>query len=77
MHLPEKVEFELSDNGVDFTPLETVWSEVDPYYPKIMMKDYVVTPAPDTKARYIRIKANRIKRPDGSACLFTDEIIVN
>lgn len=77
VHLPEKVEFELSDNGVDFTPLETVWSEVDPYYPKIMMKDYVVTPAPDTKARYIRIKANRIKRPDGSACLFTDEIIVN
>ena len=42
-----------------------------------MMKDYVVTPAPDTKARYIRIKANRIKRPDGSACLFADEIIVN
>ncbi len=77
VHLPQKVEFEVSDNGTDFVPLETVWSDVDPYYPKIMMKDYSVTPAPGTKARYIRVKANRIKRPDGGACLFTDEIIIN
>lgn len=77
VHLPQKVEFEVSDNGVDFRPLETVWSDVDPYYPKIMMKDYSVTPAPGTKARFVRLKANRIKRPDGSACLFTDEIVIN
>ncbi len=77
VHLPQKVEFEISDDGVDFKPLETVWSDVDPYYPKIMMKDYTVTPAPGTEARYVRVKANRIKRPDGSACLFTDEIIIN
>ncbi len=75
VHLPQFVEFEVSDNGRDFKTVETVWTDLDPVYGKILMKNYVVTPAPGTQGRYVRIKAKGHDRP--GAWLFADEIIVN
>lgn len=74
VHLPKQVDFEVSENGVDFQPVGTVWNDVDPNYSKILMKDYYVT-LPQRNVRYVRIKAKRHDRP--GAWLFTDEIIVN
>ena len=73
VHLPDNVTVEISTDGIEFTPVETLWSDVDPMYPKIMMKNFAV--ATDAKARYVKVKAKGHNRP--GAWLFTDEIVIN
>lgn len=73
VHLPQSVGIEISSDGKDFTPVETIWSDVDPMYPKIMMKNFAV--AADANARYVKIKAKGHDRP--GAWLFIDEIVIN
>lgn len=73
IHLPEKVIISVSDDGETFREAGTVWCDVDPAYPKIMVKDYGV--AVNTDARYVRLHA--VKNPRPGAWLFTDEIIIN
>ncbi len=73
VQLPINVEFSASEDGIDFHPLTTVWSDIDESYPKIMFKEYgrVV----NVNARYVRMKATKSTRP--GAWLFTDEIVIN
>lgn len=73
VHLPQNVEIEISSDGKVFTPVETIWSDVDPLYPKIMMKNFAV--AANANARYVKIKAKGHDRP--GAWLFIDEIVIN
>lgn len=74
IHLPEKVEFLVSENGTDFTPLDTVYTDMDPTYGKIMMKKYA-TSAPGTRARFVKVRAKGHDRP--GAWIFTDEIVID
>lgn len=73
VHLPQYVVYETSADGVNFTPVATIWTDVDPAYSKILMKNYS-TPV-NADARYIRLRAKAHDRP--GAWLFLDEIIVN
>lgn len=75
VHLPQYVTLEVSTDGKEFRPVETRWSDLDPQYPKISIRDYQFTPAPGTEARYVRLRAKGHDRP--GAWLFTDEIIIN
>lgn len=74
VHLPQNVIVEVSANGTDFTPVGTLWTDLDPKYPKILMKDYFAS-FPETDARYVRIRAKGHDRP--GAWLFADEIVIN
>lgn len=76
IHLPTHVDFEVSSDGENFTPVGSSWNDVDASYPKIMFKNFSASFAP-VECRYIRIKAEKHPRPGGGAWLFTDEIIVN
>lgn len=73
VHLPSSVTVSLSTDGTDFTETQTRWSDVDPMYPKIMMKDFVTSH--NAKARYVKVCAKGHDRP--GAWLFVDEIIVD
>ena len=73
VHLPEKVEFEVSDDGVTFTPVATVWCDVPSDFPKLLFKDYGT--AVNASGRYVRMHAFRNPRP--GAWLFTDEFVIN
>ncbi|MCM1348427.1 MAG: family 20 glycosylhydrolase [Firmicutes bacterium] len=73
VHLPDSVTIETSADGKQFTPVETIWSDVDPMYPKIMMRNFGTSTT--GKARYIKVKAKGNSRP--GAWLFIDEIEVN
>jgi len=73
VHLPESVTYSVSNDGKTFYEIGTLWTDVDPTYPKIMMKSYGLPV--NTTARYIRLQAKKNPRP--GAWLFTDEIIIN
>lgn len=73
VHLPPQVTFSTSVDGVNFTPVVTLWNDVSDSYDKIMMKHYA-TPL-QGEARYIRMHAAKHSRP--GAWLFVDEIVVN
>lgn len=75
VHLPQMVEYSLSDDGTNFTPAETVWTDMDPNYGKIMMKGYTSVLPAGTSARYVKVRAKAHDRP--GAWLFIDEITVN
>lgn len=75
VHLPQMVEYSVSADGQKFTPVETVWTDVDPTYGKIMMKSYTSMVAAPGEARYIKVRAKGHDRP--GAWLFVDEIVVN
>ena len=73
VQLPEEVTYSVSTDGKNFTPVATIFNDMDATYPKIMMKIYG---APvNTEGRYVRLKAKQNPRP--GAWLFTDEIVVN
>lgn len=74
IHLPQYVEYFISEDGENYTPVETVYTDIDPWYNKTVMKNFQTT-LPGTPARFIKIKAKLIDR-DG-AWIFIDEIIVN
>ncbi len=75
VHLPQMVEYSVSSDGNTFTPVETVWTDLDPNYGKIMMKPYTSTVSNPSEARYVKVRAKGHDRP--GAWLFVDEIIVN
>lgn len=74
IHLPQYVEYYISTDGKEFTPVETVWTDIDPYYSKTVIKNFQTT-LPSVPARYVKIKAKLIDR-DG-AWIFIDEININ
>lgn len=74
IHLPQYVEYFISEDGKEYTPVETVWTDIDPYYNKTLVKDYTVT-LPSLPARFVKIKAKLIDRE--GAWIFVDEIVVN
>ena len=80
--MPDRIEFEVSADGVSFTPV----AEIRPAFPQREMtptiKEYrqAITPV---KARYVRIRAlNFGKIPSwhpgagGDPCIFVDEIFI-
>lgn len=72
VHLPKQVLYEISTDGVTFTPAGSAWCDVADDYQSITMKPYV---APlSGEARYLRVRATRNDRP--GAWLFLDEIVV-
>lgn len=71
VHLPDSVEVMLSVDGQTFETAALLRPDLDPDYPKTLIRDYC-TPL-DHTARYVRIRA--VRNPRG--CLFADEIIVN
>lgn len=73
VHFPPQVQISLSTDGVNFTDPVTLFTDVDPQYPKIMFKDYGSVFG--TQARFVRISAPQHSRP--GAWLFVDEIVVN
>lgn len=73
VHVPEKVEYFLSEDGKNFTSVATLWNDIATDDPQLLFKQYA---APlNGKARYVRMKAT--KNPREGAWLFTDEIVVN
>ena len=57
----------------NFTEAGTLYTDVDPTYPKIMFRSYFMPL--NATARYLRIKAKANPRP--GAWLFVDEIAIN
>ena len=74
IHLPVYVEYFVSQDGEEFTPVDKIWTDIDPYYNKTFMKNFQTT-LPDVSARFVKVKAKLIDR-DG-AWIFIDEIIIN
>ena len=80
--MPDRVEFEVSTDGVNFLQV----AEIKPGFPQLEMtptvREYTQQIAP-TKARFVRIRAYNIgKIPDwhpgagGDPWIFIDEIII-
>ncbi len=70
--MPQRVEIELSVDGVTFGPAYAIANEVSDQE-GVVIKDFVKT-IPPTAARYLRIRAVHL-RPE--TWIFADEIIVN
>ena len=73
VHIPQKMEVYISEDGVNFSLLGTAWQDISDKQNFIFFKQYSVIC--NIKARYIRIYAQRATRP--GACLFIDELVVN
>ena len=73
VHIPRKMEVYVSEDGVDFSHVGTVYQDISEKHNFIFFKQYSVIC--DLKARYVRIHAQRAARP--GACLFLDELVVN
>lgn len=73
VHIPQKMEVYVSEDGVNFSLLGTAWQDISDKQNFIFFKQYSVIC--NTKARYIRVYAQRATRP--GACLFIDELVVN
>ena len=73
VHIPQKMEVYISEDGVNFRPAGTVWQDISEKHDFIFFKQYSVIC--NEKARYVRIYAQRAARP--GACLFLDEVIIN
>lgn len=70
--MPRAVEFSVSDDNVNFTPLATVGSDIPVESKPVRFKEFGWTG--DAQARYVRLKAYHNGRPGG--WIFTDEIVV-
>ena len=73
VHVPKKMDVYLSEDGVNYTLVGTVWGDIPNEIPKILFKQYSVVC--NGKARFIRVHATRNDR--AGAWLFTDEIVIN
>lgn len=73
VHIPQKMEVYISENGVDFSHAGTAYQDISEKHNFIFFKQYSVIC--NTKTRYIRIYAQRATKP--GACLFIDELVVN
>ena len=70
--MPEKVDVLVSDNGVDFTLVATVWNDISTSNPDLLFKSFDVIC--DQSARFIRYHAYRSPM---RGFLFLDEVVVN
>lgn len=70
--MPEKVDVLVSDDGVDFTLIGTIWNDVSTSNPDLLFRSFDVIC--DTSARYVRYHAYRSTM---RGFLFLDEIVVN
>ncbi len=80
--MPTRIEFEISDDGVNFRKVADIKTDVAPEDMTEQIKDYTQEIAP-TKARFVRVKAfNPGKIPAWhpgagfDAFIFVDEIII-
>ncbi len=73
IQLPDRVTYEVSTDGRNFKEAAVITCDMDPTYPKTMVKNYGA--AVDTSARYVRVRATQNPRP--GAWLFMDEVIIN
>ena len=80
--LPSAVTFETSNDGITFTPVQTVSNNISPDEKDPVIKDFTAT-FPEQKARYVRVTAKNTVCPKGHpgegkpAWIFADEIVVN
>ncbi len=73
IQLPEHVTISVSTDGVTFKEVARIANDVDPTYPKIMVKNYGAPVSGE--ARFVRFQAKQNPRP--GAWLFIDELVVN
>jgi len=80
--MPTRIEFEISDDNVNFQTVAEIKTDVAPEDMKPQIKDYFHNIAP-TKARYVRIKAANLGKIPAwhpgagfDAFIFVDEIFV-
>ena len=76
--LPRSVSFETSDDGKNWTTLQTMPLTVDPNDMRPFVRDVTFKPATPVTARYIRIVAARYGEPINGiqTWIFSDEVIV-
>ena len=74
VHYPEKVMISVSDDGVVFRPVGTVWTDFPFSLNGLFYKPFGL--ACNESCRYVRLEAvrNPVKR---GTWLFTDEIVIN
>lgn len=70
--MPEKVDILVSENGIDFTLLTTVWNDVSTSNPDLLFKSFDTIC--DAEVRYVRYHAYRSTM---RGFLFLDEVIIN
>ena len=70
--MPEKVDVWVSENGVDFTLVSTIWNDISTSNPDLLFKSFDVVC--DCAARYVRYHAYRSPM---RGFLFLDEVVVN
>ena len=70
--MPRKVDVLVSEDGVDFTLVRTIWNDVSTSVPDLLFKSFDTIC--DTEARYVRYHAYRSTR---RGFLFLDEVVVN
>ncbi|MBA2737408.1 MAG: glycoside hydrolase family 92 protein [Pyrinomonadaceae bacterium] len=80
--MPTRIEFEVSDDNVNFRKIAEIKTDVAPEDMKPQIKDYLQNIAP-TKARYVRVKAVNLGEipawhpgAGSDAFIFVDEIFV-
>ena len=80
--MPTRIEFEVSSDGIDFTKVADIKTDVAPDDMKEQIKDYMTEIAP-TKARYVRVHAYNLGKipawhpgAGDDAFIFVDEIII-
>ena len=70
--MPRKVDVLVSEDGVDFTLVRTIWNDVSTSVPDLLFKSFDTIC--DTEARYVRYHAYRSTK---RGFLFLDEVVVN
>ena len=70
--MPEKVDVWVSEEGLDFTLVATIWNDISTSNQDLLFKSFDVVC--DTKARYVRYHAYRSTM---RGFLFLDEVVVN
>jgi hypothetical protein len=80
--MPTEIKFETSLDGITFTQVATIKTDVAPENMDAIIKDYTTTIAP-TQARYVRIKATNLGKIPAwhagagfEAFIFVDEVFV-
>ncbi len=72
IHLPQQVEYSVSADGKEFTPVATLHHNIPLHHDRLTLHPFVWEGS--TKARYIRLQAKQSGRAGG--WLFLDEIVV-
>lgn len=70
--MPEKVDVWVSENGIDYSLVTTIWNDISTSNPDLLFKSFDVVF--DTKARYVRYHAYRSTM---RGFLFLDEVVIN